>query len=219
MRDVVVVGIDPGTRRCGFGVVARTGSRLTVVESGVLEPGDHPLPRRLALIFEALEALLARAGAAEVAVESVFAGVSPRSALVLGHARGVVLAAAARAGLPVFEYAPAEAKVALTGNGRAEKPQLLRMVRALFGVEAGLADEADAIALAVCHLSRLGARGLRAAAVAGPGGATGPPGVAAGAARLASVPPGAPARPRAAARPRRAVGARAARRRRGGGAA
>jgi crossover junction endodeoxyribonuclease RuvC len=196
MRAVVVVGIDPGTRRCGFGVVARMGSRLTVVESGVIAPGEHPLPRRLALILEALEGLLTRSGAVEVAVESVFAGISPRSALVLGHARGVVLAAAARAGLPVFEYAPAEAKVALTGNGRAEKPQLVRMVRALFGVDAGMADEADAIALAVCHLSRSGARRLTA--------------VAAGA-------PDAPrVRPRAVARPRRPG---AARLRRTGGAA
>jgi crossover junction endodeoxyribonuclease RuvC len=158
MPAVVVVGIDPGTQRCGYGVVARVGSRLTVVESGVLAPGDHPLPRRLASILEGLDALLARAGATEVAVESVFSGISPRSALVLGHARGVALAAAARAGLPIYEYAPAQAKLALTGNGRAEKTQMVRMVRALFGVEAGLADEADAIALAVCHLSRLGVR-------------------------------------------------------------
>jgi crossover junction endodeoxyribonuclease RuvC len=219
MRRVVVVGIDPGTRRCGFGVVARTGSRLTVVESGVLEPGDHPLPHRLALILQALEALLARAGAAEVAVESVFAGVSPRSALVLGHARGVVLAAAARAGLPVFEYAPAEAKLALTGNGRAEKPQLVRMVRALFGVEAGLADEADAIALAVCHLSRLGARRLRPASAEQRATAAG--GLPGAAARTGApgtdAPPAALLRPRAPGRPRRPGSA--ARRRRTGGAA
>jgi crossover junction endodeoxyribonuclease RuvC len=151
---VVVVGVDPGTQRCGYGVVARVGSRLRVVESGVLVPGDHDLPQRLALILEGLEAILARACADAVAVETVFAGVSPRSALVLGQARGVVLAAAARAGLPVSEYAPQQAKLALTGNGRAEKAQMIRMARALFGVEARLADEADAIALAVCHIGR-----------------------------------------------------------------
>jgi crossover junction endodeoxyribonuclease RuvC len=151
---VVVVGVDPGTQRCGYGVVARVGSRLRVVESGVLVPGDHDLPLRLALILEGLEAVLARARADAVAVETVFAGVSPRSALVLGQARGVVLAAAARAGLPVSEYAPQQAKLALTGNGRAEKAQMIRMARALFGVEARLADEADAIALAVCHIGR-----------------------------------------------------------------
>ncbi len=151
---MVVVGVDPGTQRCGYGVVARTGSRLRVIESGVLVPGDHALPRRLSLILDGLEALLARSGADAVAVETVFAGVSPRSALVLGQARGVVLAAAARAGLPVAEYAPQQAKLALTGNGRAEKSQMVRMARALFGVSAELADEADAIALAVCHIAR-----------------------------------------------------------------
>jgi len=167
---VVVVGIDPGTQRCGYGVVARTGSRLRIVESGVLVPGDRPLPHRLALILDGLEAVFARAGAEVVAVESVFSGVSPRSALVLGQARGVVLAAAARAGLPVFEYAPAQAKLALTGSGRAEKVQMLRMARALFGVNASLADEADAIALAVCHLSRA-ASGQRASRARRSGGA------------------------------------------------
>ena len=151
---MVVVGVDPGTHRCGYGVVARTGSRLRIVESGVLVPGDHDLPRRLALILDGLEALFGRAGADAVAVETVFAGVSPRSALVLGQARGVVLAAAARAGVPVAEYAPQQAKLALTGNGNAEKEQMIRMARALFGVTARLADEADAIALALCHLGR-----------------------------------------------------------------
>ncbi len=155
---MVVVGVDPGTQRCGYGVVARTGSRLRVVESGVLVPGDHDLPRRLAVILQGLEELLSRTHADAVAVETVFAGVSPRSALVLGQARGVVLAAAARAGIPVAEYAPSQAKQALTGHGRAEKSQMVRMVRALFGVEARLADEADAIALAVCHLAGRAAR-------------------------------------------------------------
>jgi len=160
MRAVVVVGIDPGTQRCGYGVVARVGSRLEVVESGVLVPGGQPLPHRLASILEGLEAIFARVRAEAVAVESVFSGVSPRSALVLGQARGVVLAGAARAGLAVFEYAPAQAKLALTGNGLAEKSQMMRMVRALFGVEPGLADEADAIALAVCHISQRARRRL-----------------------------------------------------------
>jgi len=165
MRAVVVVGIDPGTQRCGYGVVARAGSRLSVVESGVLAPGSHPLPRRLCLILDGLQAVLERARADAVAVESVFSGVSPRSALVLGQARGVVLAAAARAGLPVFEYAPSQAKLALTGNGLADKAQVVRMARALFGVEASLPDEADAIALAVCHIAHAP---RRAAAPPGP---------------------------------------------------
>ena len=158
MRLVIVLGIDPGSRRCGWGAVARHGSSLRVVESGVLVPGDLPMPERLGVMLDRLLALFARLGAAEVAVEQVFSGASARSALLLGQARGVVLAAAARSGLPVFEYAPAQVKLALTGNGRADKSQMMRMARALFGVEASLSDEADAVALAVCHLAHRAAR-------------------------------------------------------------
>jgi crossover junction endodeoxyribonuclease RuvC len=155
---VIVLGIDPGSRRCGYGIVAREGGRLRVVESGVLAPGDLPLAERLALIHDGLSAVIGRAGPAEVSVEHVFAGVSPRSALVLGQARGVALAAAASAGPPVFEYRPAEVKLAFTGSGRASKEQMLRSARALLGVAATLADEADALAVAVCHLARRSAR-------------------------------------------------------------
>jgi crossover junction endodeoxyribonuclease RuvC len=151
---VIVLGIDPGSRRCGYGVVARHGTRLELVESGVLAPGELPVAERLARILDGLGEVIDRAGPAEVSVEQVFAGVSPRSALVLGQARGVALAAAARAGLPVYEYAPSEVKLAFTGSGRASKDQMLRTARMLLGAEARLSDEADAIALAVCHLAR-----------------------------------------------------------------
>ncbi len=155
---MIVLGIDPGSRRCGYGVVARRGTRLALVESGVLAPGSLPMPERLARIQDGLAEVIARAGPAEVSVEQVFAGASPRSALVLGQARGVALAAAARAGLPVYEYAPAAVKLAFTGSGRASKGQMLRTARMLLGAAATLADEADAIALAVCHLARRASR-------------------------------------------------------------
>lgn len=155
---VIVLGIDPGSRRCGYGVVARRGTRLERLESGVLAPGDLPVAERLATILDGLSEVIARAAPAEVSIEQVFAGVSARSALVLGQARGVALAAAARAGLPVFEYAPSEVKLAFTGSGRASKDQMLRTARMLLGAPAGLADEADALALAVCHLAKRGAR-------------------------------------------------------------
>jgi crossover junction endodeoxyribonuclease RuvC len=151
---VIVLGIDPGSRRCGYGVVARDGRRLAVIESGALVPGDLPVAERLARILDGLDAVIARARPEEVSLEQVFCGQSARSALVLGQARGVALAAAARAGLPVFEYAPAEVKLAFTGNGRAGKDQMVRTARALLGVAARLSDEADALALAVCHLAR-----------------------------------------------------------------
>jgi crossover junction endodeoxyribonuclease RuvC len=154
MPRVIVLGIDPGSRRCGYGVVAREGGRLRVLESGVLVPGERPMAERLGLILAGLELVVARARPAEVAVEQVFSGASPRSALVLGQARGVALAVAARAGLPVHEYAPATVKLAFTGSGRAGKDQMRRTAQALLGVAAGLSDEADAIAIAVCHLAR-----------------------------------------------------------------
>ena len=151
---MIVLGIDPGSHRCGYGVVAREGTRLRRVESGVIEPGDLPLADRLSVILCRLEEVIARTRPAEAAVEQVHAGASPRSALVLGQARGVALAASARAGLPVFEYQPSSVKLAFTGNGRAGKDQMVRTARQLLGVVAGRSDEADAIALAVCHLAR-----------------------------------------------------------------
>jgi crossover junction endodeoxyribonuclease RuvC len=155
---VIVLGIDPGSRRCGYGVVAREGGRLRIVASGVLSPGAPAVADRLAHILDGLGEVIRATRPAEVSVEQVFAGVSPRSALVLGQARGVALAAAARAGLPVFEYQPSEVKLAFTGSGRASKEQMVRTARALLGLEAELADEADAVALAVCHLARRTAR-------------------------------------------------------------
>jgi crossover junction endodeoxyribonuclease RuvC len=153
-RKMIVLGIDPGSHRCGFGVVAREGSRLVVVESGVIEPGDLPLADRLATILDGLSAVVARTRPAEAAVEQVHTGPSPRSALILGQARGVALAAAAKGGLPVFEYQPSEVKLAFTGSGRAGKEQMVRTARQLLGVEAERSDEADALAVAVCHLAR-----------------------------------------------------------------
>ena len=151
---MVVLGIDPGTRRCGYGIVSRSGGRLARVDSGVLAPGDLPMAQRLARILEGIRAILGEGGIDAVAIETAYCGVSPRSALALGQARGIALAAAAAAGLPILELAPAEVKRAFTGNGRAGKAQMVRTARALFGVEPRLADEADALAIAVCCLAR-----------------------------------------------------------------
>jgi crossover junction endodeoxyribonuclease RuvC len=162
MPPMRVLGIDPGSRRCGFGVVSRQDGRLTVIESGVLVPGARPMAERLALLLVGLGDVIDRTRPDEVSIEQIFAGISPRSALALGQARGVALAVAARAGLPVFEYQPSEVKLAFTGSGRAGKDQMMRTAAALLGVQARLSDEADAVALAVCHLAR---RPLRLAEV------------------------------------------------------
>ena len=151
---MIVLGIDPGSHRCGYGVVAREGTRLRTVESGVIAPGARPLAERLSIILGRLEEVIARTRPAEAAVEQVHTGPSPRSALVLGQARGVALAAAARGGLTVFEYHPSEVKLSFTGNGRAGKEQMIRTARQILGVTAERSDEADALALAVCHLAR-----------------------------------------------------------------
>jgi crossover junction endodeoxyribonuclease RuvC len=153
---VVVLGIDPGSRRCGYGAVSRRGASLSALASGVIVAAQAPLAIRLAGLFDEISAVIARTRPDVVSVESAFCGASARSALVLGQARGVVLAAAARAGLPVFEYAPTEVKRAFTGSGRAEKIQMMRTARAIFGIDAELADEADALAIAVCHLASSG---------------------------------------------------------------
>ncbi|MFO0584125.1 MAG: crossover junction endodeoxyribonuclease RuvC [Anaeromyxobacter sp.] len=167
---MIVLGIDPGSRRCGYGVVARQGGRLVVLESGVLSPGDRPMAERLGVILTGLAEVIRRTRPAEVSVEQVFSGTSARSALVLGQARGVALAAAAQAGLVVHEYAPAEVKLAFTGSGRASKDQMLRTARILLGATPRLADEADALAIAVCHLSR--SRALAAVPARGAPGAS-----------------------------------------------
>ena len=153
---MIVLGIDPGSRRCGYGAVSREGTRLSAVASGVIVPAEASLSVRLGCLFDDLSAVIARIRPDVVSVESAYCGASARSALVLGQARGVVLAAAACAGLPVFEYAPAAVKRAFTGSGRAEKVQMVRTARAIFGIEAELADEADALAIAVCHLASAG---------------------------------------------------------------
>jgi crossover junction endodeoxyribonuclease RuvC len=160
---VIVLGIDPGSRRCGYGVVAKDGTRLQVIESGVLVPGPLGMPERLGKILAELDRIIERTRPGEVSVEAVFSGASARSALVLGQARGVALAVAARAGLPVYEYSPAEVKLSFTGNGRADKDQMLRTARLLLGAEPELSDEADALALAVCHLARRPFRTARGA--------------------------------------------------------
>jgi crossover junction endodeoxyribonuclease RuvC len=151
---MIVLGIDPGSRRCGYAIVSREGGRVGRVSSGVLVPGEPSLPRRLAAIMDGLSVVLAEERVDAVAIETAYCGRSPRSALALGQARGVALAVAARAGLPVFEYAPSEVKRAFTGSGRADKAQMVRTARTIFGASPRLADEADAMAVAVCHLAR-----------------------------------------------------------------
>jgi len=151
-----VLGIDPGSRVTGFGVVEAHGSRLCHLAHGVLRvPGDLALELRLAELFHGLAEVLARWSPDAVAVEGVFSCRNARSALVLGHARGVALLAAAQGGRPVFEYAPALVKRAVGAGGAASKEAVARQMRAFLGLTGALrADATDALAVAVCHLHR-----------------------------------------------------------------
>lgn len=165
-----IFGIDPGSERTGYGCIDSDGSRCGLVACGAITvPSGCPFPDRLARIFDALAAMLAEHRPACVAVEEVFHGRNARSALKLGQVRGVALLAAARAGLPVAEYAAASVKQAVVGYGRAEKGQVQRMVGLLLGMDEPPTphDASDALAVAVCHAYA----GAPAASTASAGGA------------------------------------------------
>ena len=149
-----LLGIDPGSRRLGWGIVDATGSRMQHVAHGVIAPpaGLHLAPR-LRMIFEGIEELVERWRPDCAAIEQVFSARSVRSALVLGQARGAALLALERGELEIGEYTPAEIKLAVAGHGRASKQQLAAMVARLLGVEIQGAghDATDALAIAICH--------------------------------------------------------------------
>jgi crossover junction endodeoxyribonuclease RuvC len=151
---VKVLGIDPGTAACGYGVVSQSGDRLQAVELGSLHTrASMRLELRLKTIYDTVAELIRRFNPRAVAIEESFVGVDARTALSVGQARGVVLVAAANAGVACAEYAPAHVKQAVCGYGRAEKAQVQRMVQAMLRLDRLPASnhEADALAVAICH--------------------------------------------------------------------
>jgi crossover junction endodeoxyribonuclease RuvC len=154
-RGVRIFGIDPGSTRTGYGCVETDGRRHSLIACGAITmaAGDS-FPHRLARIHRELAALLASHTPDCVAVESIFHAVNARSALKLGHARGVAILAAVEAGCDVVEYTPAEIKRAVVGYGRAEKHQVQQMIKLLLGLSKAPSphDAADALAVAICHL-------------------------------------------------------------------
>ena len=147
-----ILGIDPGSRATGYGLIEAAPGRFRCIEQGVLKLGDGPIPGRLHLLFQGLRELLARMQPDEVAMEQVFVKRNVASALVLGQARGAAICAVAEASHALHEYAPASIKQAVTGSGRAEKAQIQRMVRVLLNLPVvPAADAADALACALCH--------------------------------------------------------------------
>lgn len=149
-----IFGIDPGSQRTGYGCIETDGSRCRLVDCGAITlPPRAAFPDKLARIFGELSSLLADHRPVAVAVEDVFYARNARSALKLGHVRGVALLAAAKAGLDVAEYAPTEVKRAVVGYGRADKRQVQQMVTLILGLEEPPSphDVSDALAIAVCH--------------------------------------------------------------------
>ena len=147
-----ILGIDPGLRVTGFGVIVVAGNQLGYLTSGCIRSGNGELPARLAVILHDLGSVIARHAPTEVAVEKVFVNVNPQSTLLLGQARGAAISAAVLAGLPVIEYTALQVKQAVVGHGKAAKEQVAEMVRRLLelpGVPA--ADAADALACAIAH--------------------------------------------------------------------
>jgi crossover junction endodeoxyribonuclease RuvC len=147
-----ILGIDPGLRVTGFGLLIQQGNRLTYVTSGCIRASGDSLPTRLGVIARDIAHVIAEECPTEVAVEKVFVNVNPNSTLLLGQARGAAIAAAVLAGLPVHEYTAGQVKQAVVGKGRALKPQVQEMVRRLLqlpGVPSP--DAADALACAICH--------------------------------------------------------------------
>jgi crossover junction endodeoxyribonuclease RuvC len=151
---VIILGVDPGSIRTGYGAILTDGRRHTLLESGVLAPpAGRPLAERLRHIHAALAAAIARLRPDVLAVEDLFHAKSARSALVLGHVRGAVLLAGAQAGLAVSAFPPATVKLQVTGFGRAEKAQVALMVSRLLDLSSAArpGDAADALAVALCH--------------------------------------------------------------------
>ena len=162
-----IFGIDPGSERTGYGCVETDGrvARLVVCGAITALPGD-PFPQRLARIHRELVRLLNGCAPDCVAIEALFHAANVRTALKLGHARGVAVLAAVEAGCPVAEYTPAEIKRAVVGYGRAEKLQVQQMIKLLLGLAQPPSphDAADALAVAICHLHSMPPMSLRARA-------------------------------------------------------
>jgi len=151
---VRVLGIDPGTAACGYGIVHESGGRLKAVDHGWWKTPSRQRPElRLKTIFDGVQELIEDFAPDAVVLEESFVGVDARTALSVGQARGVVLVAAATLGVDCGEYAPSRVKQAVCGYGRAEKAQVQRMVMAILGMRAAPTPQhaSDALAVAICH--------------------------------------------------------------------
>ena len=173
MSAIRIIGVDPGSRFTGYGIVDASGTRLIHIASGFVRAGEGDSSDRLRKIFEDLSAVIDTHAPRELAIEKVFLHRNPSSALKLGQARGVAILAGALRSLSVHEYSPNEIKQAVTGKGHASKEQIQYMTRVLLALrEPPQVDQADALAIAICHAHLRTARERRErvlASVAGGG--------------------------------------------------
>ncbi|MFZ5774465.1 MAG: crossover junction endodeoxyribonuclease RuvC [Thermodesulfobacteriota bacterium] len=152
-----ILGIDPGTRITGYGVVEKLGNSLAFVSCGVIRTSEkQPLATRLVELHDGICEVIDKHGPTLAGIEDIFSAVNPRSALKLGHARGVLMLAVTQRGLPLAEFVPMQVKQAVAGYGRAPKEQVQQMVRLLLGLSASPSqDAADALAVAICRANHL----------------------------------------------------------------
>jgi len=156
-QSQIILGIDPGLRRTGFGVIEQRGQKLQYLASGVIKSGSGELPERIGVIHAGI-CEVAQSYRPDVAtIEKVFVNVNPQSTLLLGQARGAAIAALVYSGLPVHEYTALQLKQAVTGHGHADKQQIQAMVKRLLNLPAEPgSDAADALACAICHVNASG---------------------------------------------------------------
>lgn len=151
---MIIIGVDPGTATTGFGVLKKEGQKHIVIDYGIIPtPAKTPLHDRLDTIFSELTKIINKYKPDHIAVEELFFAANAKTAIAVGHARGVILLAGKKKGLSVFEYTPLEVKMALTGYGRADKNQVQQMVKSLLSLKEipKPDDAADALAVAICH--------------------------------------------------------------------
>jgi len=150
-----VLGVDPGSRVTGYGLVEKNRNDLTCIHAGLIKsPGKTPFYQRIYTIFESMVDIMGRYQPREMAIEDLFYAKNIQSSLKLGHARGAVLIAAVKCGIPIFEYTPLEIKKSVVGYGRADKEQVRSMVQVILRLREELPlDASDALAAAICHIN------------------------------------------------------------------
>ena len=149
-----ILGIDPGYGIVGYGIIDNDNGRLTPVDYGVITtPKEEAMPARLAIIYESLKAIIEKYKPDEVAIEELFFNKNVKTAIDVAQGRGAILTAVAKSGIPLFEYTPLQVKSSVVGYGRAEKQQVMYMIKVLLNLKSAPKpdDTADALAIAICH--------------------------------------------------------------------